>query len=178
MREVDRFEDAFFRDNLRSGGGGNVFQKEVAFSLAFPPAGPRATDKMEEEDGSFPLGFTHLGNCCFPPVSEGQSPPLCEKGSKTHWVLDHFSFFSAALCGMWDPSSATRARTHAHCSRNAVLTTYQGRPPRPLFLCFLFFKTQRTFQSSHFSANSLGTIHKPGTKVGNLGIFTRRLCKK
>ena len=56
-----------------------VFWKEIAFHWAFPSAGLGAVSKWKGK-----MGFSHLINHCFPSMSERQSPPLSEKGSKTH----------------------------------------------------------------------------------------------
>ena len=83
-----------------------------SLSLGFSQCWAWSSQQDGREDDSFPLGFSHLINHCFPSTSERQSPALSEKGSKTHRVLDYFFFFFLVTSqGMWDPSCPTRGRT-------------------------------------------------------------------
>lgn len=153
-----------------------VFWKEIAFHWAFPSAGLGAVSKMEGEDDSFPLGFSHLINHCFPSTSERQSPALSEKGSKTHRVLDYYFFFwshpkacgiPVARPGVEPAASAVKAWSLKHWTVREVPLDYSSHVAGSLRhkKC----STQVTFLQTHWTPFT--------NQVGSLGIFAKDFAK-
>ena len=150
-----------------------------SLSLGFSQCWAWSSQQDGREDDSFPLGFSHLINHCFPSTSERQSPALSEKGSKTHRVLDYFFFFffwshpkacgiPVARPGVEPAASSVKAWSLKHWTVREVPLDYSSHVSGSLRhkKCSI----QVTFLQTHWTPFT--------NQVGSLGIFARRVCKK
>lgn len=122
-------------------------------------------------------------------MSEGQSPPLCETGSKTHWVLGHSSFFlpHSAACGILVPQRGLEPTPPA--AEMQSLNHLPGTSPSTTLLMFpvlqdtknipvksLFCKLTGHHPQSRYQGRQPGNLHKETAESENTEPCLQRCC--